>query len=394
MRKQTLEEFVSKFREKFPEKYYSFDKSIYVNSHKPMTVVCSCGYEFKSRPCDLLNGYGCPKCGGTKKMSNDEFIEKANYVHCNYFTYDRCNFVGSNKKVMVTCPIHGDFEVKANNHLSGANCKLCKLEGIKHQTRRLPQVNSSTKKLTTDMFKVRIKEKWGDRYELATNCEYVNSRTPVIIVCKEHGEFNITPNHLLSGRGCPFCGKNKKKNTQEIIDEIKNAQPYSDYDYSYVEYRGIHKNITLKCNKCGTVFSNSPSNLIKYQNGCPGCGGSHLEIDMEHFLKQNRVAYEREKRFEWLSFKGFQRIDFFLPEYNAAIECQGIQHFMDVNFGDSVSLVSEVKERDDNKRILCEQNGISVYYFSDFHIKFPYFVYEDKETMLNDIKSEYRMRNK
>ena len=69
MRKQTLEEFILKFETKFPNKKYDFSNSIYIDSHTKMNVKCEYGYSFEIRPCDLLNGYGCPFCGGTKKMT-------------------------------------------------------------------------------------------------------------------------------------------------------------------------------------------------------------------------------------------------------------------------------------------------------------------------------------
>ena len=386
MRKQTLVDFVNKFKEKFPNKQYDFSNSIYVDSHTKMIVKCEYGHTFEIRPCDLLNGYGCPICGGTKKMTKEEFIENAKIIHNNYFSYERCNFTNVNSKVIVTCPIHGDFEVKASNHLNGANCKKCSKEGILHDITLRPKRNASTKKLTTETFKEKLKEKWGDKYICPEDTEYVNNRTPINILCKEHGIFTITPNHILSGRGCPICGRNKKKTTQQIIEEIKEAQPYSDYNYDEVVYRGIHRHIKLKCNKCGTIFYNSPSNLIKNKNGCPGCNASQMEIEMRNFLDNNNIKYETEKTFEWLKNQGNMFLDFYLTDFNVTIECQGIQHFKDVNFGNSISLVEETQTRDKIKKELCEKHNIKVYYYANYHYDFPYYVYEDKNTLIDDIK--------
>lgn len=386
MRKQTIEDFIAKFRKKFPHKDYLFDNSVYTHSHKKIEVKCDKGHQFNIRPCDLLNGYGCPICGGTKKLTKEDFIEKASFVHKNYFTYEHCGFENVSNYVTVTCPIHGDFKVKANNHLHGANCKKCQLSGIKHETQPLPTVNKSTKKLNNYEFKKRVIEVWGERYIVNDKTMYEKSNKPVIITCPEHGEFSITPNHLLSGRGCPKCGKNKKKTKTEIIEEIKKAQPYSDYDFSNVNYHGIHCPILLKCNKCGTTFSNSPANLIKYKNGCPGCGISQIEVEIKNFLIENGVKFEQQKTFDWLLFKRKLKLDFYLTEYNAIIECQGIQHFKETKFDGKTSQLKEVQERDKIKRNLCLKNGLKIYYYSNFHIDFPYHVYVDKDILLNDIK--------
>ena len=393
MRKQSLEDFIVKFRKKFPQKKYIFDNADYVNTHEKIEVVCDKGHTFNIRPCDLLNGYGCPSCGGTKKLSKEDFIEKATYVHKGYFTYEHCDFTNVSSPVTVTCPVHGDIVVKANNHLNGANCKKCQLDGIKHETQRLPQVNKSTKKLTTQTFIERAKKVWGDRYVFDERTKYEKANKPIIVVCKEHGSFSITPNHFLSGRGCPHCGRNKKKTRNDIINEIKTAQPYSDYDFSYVEYRGIHRNITLKCNKCGTIFSNAPSNLITYKNGCPGCNGSQLELEMRDFLKRNNILFDEQRTFDWLKNKNNLRLDFYLPEYRVAIECQGIQHFKDVCFDGKNSLLTENQKRDNIKKKLCDKNNVKIYYYSNFHIEFPYYVYEDKDIMLNDIKTFANLRD-
>ena len=231
-----------------------------------------------------------------------------------------------------------------------------------------------------------MKERWGDKYVCPEDSKYMDNKTYINILCKEHGIFTITPNHILSGRGCPICGRNKKKTTQEIIKEIKEAQPYSDYNYDEVVYNGIHRHIKLKCNKCGTIFYNSPSNLIKYKNGCPGCNASQMAIEMKHFLDKNNIKYEIEKTFDWLKNEKNMFLDFYLTDFNVTIECQGIQHFKDTCFGNNMSSLKDVQKRDKLKKELCEKHNIKVYYYENYHYDFPYYVYEDKNILIDDIK--------
>ena len=57
-------------------------------------------------------------------------------------------------------------------------------------------------------------------------------------------------------------------------------------------------------------------------------------------------------------------LDFYLPEYNVAVECQGIQHFDIVkNWGGNKKLKRQ-KELDKNKKELCEEHGIKILYFT------------------------------
>ena len=78
-------------------------------------------------------------------------------------------------------------------------------------------------------------------------------------------------------------------------------------------------------------------------------------------------------------------IDFYLPQYNIGIECQGIQHFKKSHFFEPLEVV---QERDKRKLKLCGENGIKLLYYSNLGIKYPYFVYENKEELLKEIKNE------
>lgn len=78
--------------------------------------------------------------------------------------------------------------------------------------------------------------------------------------------------------------------------------------------------------------------------------------------------YQASKRdLNWL---GLQSLDFYLPDYNVAIECQGEQHFKPVDFDGKGKEWAErsYKEnvrRDEYKQKLCIENGITLLYYSD-----------------------------
>lgn len=241
MRKYDLKTFLEKYNKKYPDSKYIFSKSIYISSKTKMKVICPIHGEFEIRPNDLMCGTGCPLCGGTKKMTKEEFIEKAKQVHNDFFTYEHCNFLTVNDKVTVTCPIHGDFDVKANNHLNGCNCKKCQKENIFHNINKLKKINSSTKKLNTETFIEKAnKFNLNGKYDFS-DVVYKKNNEKIKIKCNKHGYFYITPNHFLKGRGCPSCAKNKKKNTEIFVKELKDKQPNSDYDYSMVKYVNHHQ---------------------------------------------------------------------------------------------------------------------------------------------------------
>lgn len=386
-KKLTLEEFKNRFTERFPNKNFNFGESNYINGHTLMKVECGNGHTFEARPCDLMNGGGCPYCSGTKKLSREDFIKDATFVHNSYFSYEHSDdFTNVSSFVTVTCPMHGDFKVKVNNHLNGANCKKCSKEGITHNITKREKVKKRTKKLSQDEFVAKFKEMCDGDYRITDKTIYKGYNQKLILSCKEHGEFQITPSHLFSGRGCPYCSGNKQKTREEIIELIKSEQPYADYGYDYFEYRGMHVTSKFKCNKCGSYFFNSPSNLLYHHNSCPFCNGSTMEKEMKYFLDNEGVKYEFQKTFDWLMNKGHLYLDFYLPDYNLAIECQGKQHFEEVNFGNKKTLLKETKERDLFKKKLCGEHSISILYYANYNYDFPYKVYKNKEEILNSIK--------
>lgn len=83
-------------------------------------------------PDNLISGKrGCPKCGISrrgqyKKLTTEDFIQKSNQIHNNYYNYDKTIYELSSQKVIITCPMHGDFEQTPNHHLSGEGCPICK----------------------------------------------------------------------------------------------------------------------------------------------------------------------------------------------------------------------------------------------------------------------------
>jgi hypothetical protein len=105
-----------------------------------------------------------------KKLTTEEFIEKAKAVHGDRYGYDKVEYVHSKSKVTIICPKHGDFKQTSNNHLTGKGCRTC----------------SGLEPLTTATFIEKSKAVHGDTYGY-DKVEYVNSHTKVLITCLEPG---------------------------------------------------------------------------------------------------------------------------------------------------------------------------------------------------------------
>ena len=87
-----------------------------------------------------------------------------------------------------------------------------------------------------------------------------------------------------------------------------------------------------------------------------------MENNISKLLIENNILFEERKSFNWL---GKQHLDFYLPEYNIAIECQGEQHFIfKEHFGGELGLERR-KKLDEKKYNLCCENGIKIIYYTD-----------------------------
>ena len=95
--------------------------------------------------------------------------------------------------------------------------------------------------------------------------------------------------------------------------------------------------------------------------GCQLCNESHLEKEVKKLLDEHNIEYEYQYKTKWL---GKQSIDFFLPQYNIAIECQGKQHF---GFGGWTNNYDfdKLYELDCKKYNLVIKHNIKIIYVSE-----------------------------
>ena len=133
------------------------------------------------------------------------------------------------------------------------------------------------------------------------------------------------------------------------------------YDYTLVEFKRYTDKVKIICPKHG-IFTQRANIHARVGMGCPKCSESHLERKVQQALDKRGIKYIYQKSFDWLKFRGKQYLDFYLPKYHVAIECQGIQHFVaDFRQGGQEGL-SLRRKMDENKYVLCKEHGIKILY--------------------------------
>ena len=355
--KYTLDIFLKKAHEVHGDKY-DYSKVEYVNSQTKVCIICPKHGEFWQRPNDHLNGHGCPKCTKKHKYTTEEWVEEAKKVHRDKYDYSKVVYKGAFEEVCIICPIHGEFWQKPYSHLNGRGCRKCKYEK-----------SSKKKNMGVNLFIKRAKKIHGDRYDYS-KVEYIDSNTKVCIICPIHGEFWQTPSNHLSKHGCPTCAKiergKKKRKTKELFISQSKKIHNDKYDYSSVEYTNSHTKICIICPKHGIFFQRPYDHLNGH--GCPSCENSVLEEMVRKELTKNNILFEEYYCFEWLineETKYPYKLDFYLPKYDVAIECQGIQHFKPIKFfGGEKNLRYNIK-RDLDKKKLCHEHNVRLLYFLD-----------------------------
>jgi very-short-patch-repair endonuclease len=140
------------------------------------------------------------------KSTKEIFINQAINVHGNKFDYSKVVYVGSKDKVIIVCPIHGEFLQRPNDHLSGYGCKKCQYKKT-----------SNENKFNNEIFiekAIKIHKNKYD-YSLVDYCGYENK---IKIICKRHGVIEQTPHAHLSGNGCYLCKESRgEKNVANFL---------------------------------------------------------------------------------------------------------------------------------------------------------------------------------
>jgi very-short-patch-repair endonuclease len=273
------------------------------------------------------------------------FIIRASKVHQNKYVYSEVDYVNNQTKVKIICPLHGEFFQIPKNHLNNHGCPKCALEFKSKNSRfSLEKVVRKFKKIHGNLY----------GYSLV---DYINNHTKVKIICKKHGMFEQQPKHHNSGSGCPKCSGNLKLTNSEFIKKSKKFHG-DKYDYSEVKYTNSHVKVKIICRKHG-IFEQQPTHHIN-GSGCPICRSSKSEQIIENLLKENKINYIRQYKFEGCKNKRELPFDFYLKDYNVCIEYDGVHHFKSVEIFGGEEGFKKTKNNDNIKTKFCLENNIEL----------------------------------
>lgn len=155
-----------------------------------------------------------------KNFTTEEFIQRATKVHNGKYDYSKVEYVNIHTKVCIYCPIHGSFFQTPHSHLKGHGCPKC--VGVF---------------MDNEYFIEKAKKKHGDKYDYS-KVVYIDSKTPVEIICKRHGSFLSIPRTHLKGCGCEKCAIIDKRRL--ILGVGKNdVDIFMNHDKPYILWNGM-----------------------------------------------------------------------------------------------------------------------------------------------------------
>jgi hypothetical protein len=281
-RKVTREEFIERAKAVHGGRY-DYSKLVYVNGKTKVTIICSIHGEFRQTPSHHLRGQGCLLCSGKQQLTIDTFKAKAIAIHGDIYDYSKGAYTNNYTKIEIVCNIHGSFYQTPRGHLEGKGCKICGNEIGKHS---IDGNRRDTTILTTEEFIEKAIEKHGDKYDYSRSV-YIDMNTPIEIICSKHGSFYQLPRRHLLGRGCNI--HNQCDSSLTLEEFIKRAtEVHGDiYDYSNTSFSHNTRKVKIGCFIHGEFEQLASSHLSGH--GCMLCGWK--TSNTSEFIEQSRLVH-------------------------------------------------------------------------------------------------------
>ncbi len=290
------EDSFAAYLQKYPEKinaiwdvnknYPITPEMVTAKSNKRLNWICpnNSKHMWEAPVSSISAGYGCRRCAKKYQYTTEEWIEKALEAHNGKYDYSKVIYVNSDTKVIITCPIHGDFSQNPSEHLAGKGCSWCAGQGGFHPLNRLsvarPDLalewdydHPGNKGLTPDDVVINdsINEYWW-------KC---NNGKP-------HSYHAKISARISRNLGCAVChGKQISSDTclaflrPDLLEEWHSSNVIKPTEVSI----GSEQRVVWKCkNPDHPAYESSVISRVKSKYGCRYCSGD--KKDHNTFCKQ------------------------------------------------------------------------------------------------------------
>lgn len=153
------------------------------------------------------------------KYNTEQFISKARKIHGDLYNYDKSNYKGRNKKIVIICHKHGEFEQRAGHHLKGQGCKIC---GFKKMAEK---IETWTEEMDNFLIQNYVSEGANFCKDVLKKSLYsIYNRTKILGIRKNNNKLNSP---YISGRMWSNLLSNSKNRNLSL--EITHEDIYQQY---------------------------------------------------------------------------------------------------------------------------------------------------------------------
>jgi len=269
-----------------------------------------------------------------KKLTQEEFIIRATIKHGEIYSYHKVNYRNTLTKVIIVCPVHGDFTQTPNGHLR-SGCKLC--AGVK---------SSKERSVGFDEFKLRANVKFNGRFKYIES-SFKTLRELSSIICPVHGLFTQTPYNHLRGSGCKSCSQDSlSKDRRLTIPEVTLKLTKQENNFYIIGYKNNKSLINMECKTHGE-YQQRLHNIVQGKS-CAKCGNSFSKEEGKVFnFLSSLVNPEKQNK----ALIAPLELDIYVHEFKLAIEYNGAYWH---------SSKYKNKNYHKNKFLRCKEKGITL----------------------------------
>jgi hypothetical protein len=363
MRKLTQEEALEKILNKCKEKnYILLDEFIYNNAYSKLYLKCNKdNYEWYTTYNNFINNnYNCKKCYSNKQSNNLKLTElsviKNIFKKCkekNYSLLENFTYIDSHKSNIHFRCNKDNYEWFTNYDRFINSDKGCSKCG---GNLKLTQIEANEK----------VNEKCKEKNYILLKSFIYSKNVKINLKCnKDNHIWNPTYNNFITKDSCcPLCAKlviNKIEAENKVIEKCLKL------NYTLLNifnFENSYSRIFLKCNIDNYIWDSSYYNFILKNSCCPDCGRKYKKSEnrIKEILDKNNIKFIYQYKNK--DILGLQSLDFYLPDYNIAIEYQGGQHFKSVKHFGGEKRFNENIIRDKEKYEKCLKNDIKLLYFT------------------------------
>lgn len=224
-----------------------------------------------------------------------------------------------------------------------------------------PRCQYNKKSYSTDEFKKILNDKFNGEFIMKEGTSYIRSSAPLFLTHLVCGKSFKTYWGTFGPNGaCPYCKKTSKKRmtNEEFLSRVSNE--FKDEYIFITEYSSALEPVCVEHKLCGERRNLRASHIMYGDiTGCPYCESMSMgENLVKQCLKELKIKFIYQKRFDECKNIYTLPFDFYLPDYNVAIEYDGIQHFSAVKYFGGNEKYKRQVDNDNIKSDFCNNSGI------------------------------------